>query len=53
VQSSCDLHHMQHARDVRWQRPILEAPHLWGRSQRGDPQSLRARRPSFMTALQA
>jgi len=39
---------MQHARKVRWQTPITDAPHLWGRSHLGDPRSLRARRPLFM-----
>ena len=34
---------MQHAREVRWQCPVLEAPHLCGRSRCSDPQPLRAR----------
>src|SRR2546422_7665210 len=41
-------HHMQHARQARWQSPVTDAPLLWGRSPCGDPQSLRAHRPVIM-----
>src|SRR5512143_4008727 len=41
-------HPMQHARKVRWQTPVTEAPHLCGRSLRSDPQPLRAHRPLIM-----
>jgi hypothetical protein len=36
-------HHMQHARDALGQTPITDAPHLNGRSRRGDPRTSRAR----------
>jgi len=41
-------HPMQHARKVRWRTPVTEAPHLSRRSLRGDPLTLRARRPLIM-----
>jgi hypothetical protein len=44
-------HHMQHTRRVRWQTPVIGAPHLWGRSRCGDPLPVRARRPSFMLLM--
>jgi hypothetical protein len=39
---------MQHAHKVRWQTPIIGAPHLSGRSLFGDPLTVRARRPLIM-----
>ena len=44
-------HHMQHARQVRWQSPISDAPLLNGRLPYGDPRPVRARRPLIMVLV--